>query len=183
MQKKAEICSSHTCASGPDARSPSIARVCLVRWRGAGQPVVVPSRVGLAADRWRDGCAALDRPPPARQGLAKRARLSGLQSSLSPRAEALWRSAGGLPEYGVDHLHDEALLRLGQALDALDLLQKLWRGPALRTLRLFPDQFFHRDGERTGKSGQHGITVTVHLIDRFAKRETRSHGELNALSP
>jgi len=107
-----------------------------VRWRGAGQPVVVPSRVGLSADRWRDGFAALDRPPPARQRLAKRARLSGLRASLSPRAEALRRSASGLPEHGVDHLHDEALLGLGQAMDALDLLQKLWRGPALRALRI-----------------------------------------------
>ena len=55
---------------------------------------------------------------------------------------------------GIDHLHDESLLRLRQAVDAFDLLQELGRGSALGALRLLADQFFHRDGECAGKPGQ-----------------------------
>jgi hypothetical protein len=38
---------------------------------------------------------------------------------LRVRRPLSYRSACGLLEHGIEHLHDEALLRLGQALDAL----------------------------------------------------------------
>ncbi|HXY99368.1 MAG TPA: hypothetical protein VEI03_05180 [Stellaceae bacterium] len=56
-------------------------------------------------------------------------------------------------EHGVDHLHDETLLRLGQALDALDLLQ-LGSWAAARRLCRGADQVLDRNGKGLGELGQ-----------------------------
>ena len=57
------------------------------------------------------------------------ARGPGSTGLLSGRITRRRRLGAGL-EGGIDHLHDEALLGLRQALDALDLLQELGRRPA-----------------------------------------------------
>ena len=56
-------------------------------------------------------------------------------------------SAVLLSEHGIDHLHDEALLGFGQALDALHLLQQLrGRSPLGGGGVLLPDQGLDGDG-------------------------------------
>jgi hypothetical protein len=54
-------------------------------------------------------------------------------------------------KHGVEQLHDEALLRLRQALDALHLLEELRRRP--RT-GLVADQVLDRHSKRTGEPRQ-----------------------------
>jgi hypothetical protein len=68
------------------------------------------------------------------------------------------RSTVRLAQHAVEHLQDEALLRLGQACQALDALLQLWSRAALGRGGLLADQGLDADaqGAREGWQGGDG---------------------------
>ena len=72
-------------------------------------------------------------------------------------------SAVGVLNGGIQHLHDEALLSLGQTLDALDLLLQL-RGPAapFGGRLLGAEQLF--DGDAEGRRALHWHCFVAELV-------------------
>ena len=87
-----------------------------------------------------------------------------------------------LLQHGVEHLHDEALLRLGQCGDALDLPLQLRHRPALGGLGLFADQFLDADAEQRGQSRQvrdRHATLAAFVGGDGLLRDAELFGELN----
>jgi hypothetical protein len=63
-------------------------------------------------------------------------------------------SAVLLSQHGIDHLHAEARLGFGQALEALDAIHFPGQVPAWREWRPFPDEGLDADGEHMGDRRQ-----------------------------
>ena len=67
-----------------------------------------------------------------------------MERATSAAGAGSWSAPRGLPcslgEHAVEHLHDELLLGLGQACEALDLLLQLRRRAALGRGGLLADQ-------------------------------------------
>jgi hypothetical protein len=80
------------------------------------------------------------------------------------------RSAPGLLQDGVEHLHDELLLGARQLLDALDLLLKLGCRSALFSRRCgVAQEFLDRYPERSCEHGERGDgdAAVPHLVGRL----------------
>lgn len=77
----------------------------------------------------------------------------------------------GRSEHPVADLHEDALLGFGELGDAVELLLKLGRGPALARFPCLPDQLFdgHAEGSGDGGKGRqrHAAPAGLLGIDRL----------------
>jgi hypothetical protein len=73
-----------------------------------------------------------------------------------------------LCEYGIEYLHDGALLGLGQAAELFELLLEFGRG----LMRMV-----NGDASRTQNTGHTGIRILLQLVVCLAIRSTDSPGQ------